>query len=74
LDIVGHLRSIWNGTYRSPTIQDFWVDAVRLEFSKPVPFQVGGDAVGYREEMEFRLSSKSVRLVDLHRPAQETLH
>lgn len=74
LEIVGHLRSIWNGTYRSPTIQDFWVDAVRLEFSKPVPFQVGGDAVGYREEMEFRLSSKSVRLVDLHRPAQETLH
>jgi diacylglycerol kinase family enzyme len=67
LEILAHLRGLWNGTHRSPTIQDFWVSSVALEFSAPAPLQVGGDAQGYRERVDFRLSERSVRLVDLRK-------
>jgi diacylglycerol kinase family enzyme len=68
LEILSNLRALWNGSHRSPTIQDFFVQAVRLEFSEPAPLQVGGDAQGYRDRIELRLSERSVRLVDLRQP------
>lgn len=70
-EILGNLRGLWNGTHRSKTIQDFWVDAVSFEFERPAPLQVGGDARGYRDRLSLRLSRRSVQLVDLR---NRTIH
>jgi diacylglycerol kinase family enzyme len=66
-EILSNLRALWKGTHRSRTIRDYWVDAVSLQFTEPAPFQIGGDAQGYRERVDFRLSARSVRLVDHRR-------
>jgi len=34
-----HLRSIWNGTFRSPSVQDWLVDDVVLESEAPLPLE-----------------------------------
>jgi hypothetical protein len=37
---------------------------VSIRFAKPMPFQVGGDAAGYRSEVRFQIAPESVELVD----------
>jgi diacylglycerol kinase family enzyme len=67
-EILSRLPALWNGTHRSATIHDFWIDAVDFEFSRPAPLQVAGDPRGYRERLSIRLSERSVQLVDLRPP------
>ena len=67
-EVLSKLPALWKGTHRSPTISDFWVDAVELQFDKPAPLQVAGDPRGYRDNLTLRLSQRSVRLVDLRPP------
>ena len=51
-----NLRPIWHGRYTGPGLLDWHVRAVRLEYSEPMPYQYGGDAQGYRTELEVRTS------------------
>lgn len=62
--ILSHLDKIWKGSYRHPKILDFQVESVKVRSSEPLPLQVGGDAEGYREEVEFGLAPRPVELVD----------
>lgn len=68
--IIRTLRSlpaIWKGKYYNPEgITDYAVEGVRLRFSEPVPTQVAGDATGFATEVEYRLSTESIRLIDYH--------
>ncbi|MDH5673964.1 MAG: diacylglycerol kinase family protein [Myxococcales bacterium] len=63
-----HLKSIWQGTYRGKRLQDFLVDAIRIECDRPTPLQIGGDVVGMRESVEARLSPRPIRVVDFYSP------
>jgi hypothetical protein len=42
MDVALHIRSIWNGTFRTPRLVDFLVDAVRIESDEILPVQIGG--------------------------------
>jgi diacylglycerol kinase family enzyme len=64
---LANLDRIWAGRYRHPEISDFLVDAVRITSERAMPYQVGGDADGFRESIEFRLAEKDVELVDFSR-------
>lgn len=64
---LANLDRIWAGKYRHPAISDFLLDAVRIRSDRAMPYQVGGDAEGFREEIEFRLAEKDVELVDFSR-------
>lgn len=67
LRTLSSLPSIWKGKYYNPEgIIDFAVEGVRLKFSEAVPTQVAGDANGFASEVEYRLSSRSIRLIDYH--------
>ena len=62
---ISCIRSLWQGTYSGSGINNYLAAAVRLEFDRDMPFQVGGDAEGYRREIEFRMVPDAVRLLHL---------
>jgi diacylglycerol kinase family enzyme len=63
MKVLSNLRSIWKGTYVGDDSFDWHVKHVRLDFSEPVPYQYGGDAQGYRESLELKISPVCVNLL-----------
>ena len=61
--LLASLPSLRRGTFTHPGLHDFLVDRVRLEFSEPVPYQLGGDLMGERDHLEIALSDRAVDLV-----------
>ncbi|MGM0579000.1 MAG: diacylglycerol/lipid kinase family protein [Myxococcota bacterium] len=61
--IVTSLPSLWRGALRHPGLMDFHVDRVHVEFSEPMPYQLAGEAMGYREELTIGMSQKALELV-----------
>lgn len=68
-EAVSHLWPIWQGRYESGTIHDYLCEAVQVRFSEPMPFQVGGDAAGYRREITFGVAPEAFRALDLQKAA-----
>lgn len=68
-EAIRHLPGIWKGTYESGSIEDYLCEAVQVRFSEPMPFQVGGDAAGYRREITFGVAPEAFRALDLQRAA-----
>jgi diacylglycerol kinase family enzyme len=61
--LLWSLRSLWRGTLRHKRMHDFQADRVLLQFSEPVPYQLAGEAMGYRKEVTVGISKRSVDLV-----------
>jgi len=61
--LLWSLRSLWRGTMRHKRMHDFQADRVLLQFSEPVPYQLAGEAMGYRKEVTVGFSKRSVDLV-----------
>lgn len=68
LEAIANLKSIWNGSYQSPRLQDFLVESIAVTCDRPVPVQVGGDPVGRRTAINANLSKRPVRVVDFYAP------
>jgi len=51
------------GAIDHPDCHDFYVDGVRAVFSEALPYQLGGDARGYRSTISFGLSELPVTFV-----------
>ena len=64
-EAVRNLPSIWQGTHDSASIEDYLLEAVQVRFSEPMPFQVGGDAAGYRREITFGVAPEAFKALDL---------
>ncbi|HXX68805.1 MAG TPA: diacylglycerol kinase family protein [Polyangiaceae bacterium] len=67
---MGALASIprlWRGGHPIPGMHDWLATHVRMTFSRPVPFQVGGDAWGFRRTIEYRAAARAVGMVDWRR-------
>lgn len=60
---VNNMFNLWGGK-ELPGMFDWWVTGVRLHLSRPMPFQVGGDVMGTREVIDFRMASQTVDLID----------
>lgn len=59
------LPSIWKGEYEGPELNDFLVEQVEITSDREVPYQIGGDAAGYRKEVQFSIIPNAVRLLKL---------
>ena len=57
------LRQIWNGTVQHPDLHDFYVDRVKVSFEDEMPYQLGGEACGYRKDITFSVAEYPVHLV-----------
>lgn len=64
--ILANLPKLWNGRWNSEGIRDFHAREVTIRFARPMPFQIGGDAAGYREEVTLSVAPESIELLDFH--------
>ncbi len=64
LSAVGRIPRIWRGEHPLRGMRDWFATKVRMTFSRPVPLQIGGDAVGYRQTVEFQIDDREIALID----------
>lgn len=58
--VLANLPKIWKGTYEGDGIFDWHAQHVKLDFSEKVPYQYGGDAMGYRDSVEVKTEAAEV--------------
>jgi diacylglycerol kinase family enzyme len=69
VDAVLNADKLWRGIDVAG-MHDWFATAVRMRFSRPMPFQIGGDAMGEREEIVLRAARETVRVVDWRQALQ----
>ena len=62
--ILANLSRLWNGSYRSDKICEFLCDDIEIRSNQKLPFQIGGDAEGYRDYVRFKIAKDSIDIVD----------
>jgi diacylglycerol kinase family enzyme len=64
LETLAHLPAVLRGEYRSPSLHDFYCDAVEIHVERPVPMQIGGDVLGERRDfMHIEMAERPVRIL-----------
>lgn len=58
--------SIWHGRFRHKKLYDFLVKDVTIESDESLPYQLGGDAMGYKKRLYFKTSKKPVAMAKLY--------
>jgi hypothetical protein len=66
LHAVANMGKLWRGNHPQPGMYDWFVKSVRFRFSRPMPFQIGGDPVGLREDVELKLAAEQMDCVNWH--------
>lgn len=61
---VTRIPKLWRGAHPLPGMTDWFATAVRMTFSRPIPLQIGGEAIGSRLTVDFKTSSRTVDAVD----------
>ncbi|NVJ02867.1 diacylglycerol kinase, partial [Myxococcus sp. AM009] len=64
LEATRNMFRLWRGEHPMPQMHDWFVQRLRMDFDREVPFQMGGDVIGMRRSLEFDLAEESVQLVD----------
>ena len=63
LECAVNVPAVWRGTCTHPGLLDYYVDRARVVVEDAVPYQLGGDARGYRNELTFGLARSTVQMV-----------
>jgi diacylglycerol kinase family enzyme len=64
LEATRNMFRLWRGEHPIPRMHDWFVQRLRMDFDREVPFQMGGDVIGMRRSVEFDLAEENVQLVD----------
>ena len=64
LEATRRLPQLWQGSHPLPHSHDFLLTHCRMEFDRDVPVEIGGDAIGLRRHVEYRVAPQVVRMVD----------
>ena len=62
-DALLNAAKIWRGL-EVKGMYDWFATGVRMRFSRPMPFQIGGDPMGERSEIVLRAARERVRVID----------
>jgi diacylglycerol kinase family enzyme len=62
--LLWNLPRVWAGQFAHPGLLDFQVEKVAMQFERPMPLQVGGDAEGYRDRLSIGMAPRAVEVVD----------
>jgi diacylglycerol kinase family enzyme len=65
------IPQLWTGKHPLPQSHDFLLSACRMEFDREVPVEIGGDAIGLRKSVDYRVAQQVVPLVDWARLKQQ---
>jgi diacylglycerol kinase family enzyme len=69
--VLWNLPRIWSGDFAHPGLLDFHAERVSVQFERPMPLQVGGDAEGWRDNVTFGLTPRPLEIVDFTPAAPE---
>jgi diacylglycerol kinase family enzyme len=58
------MRALWTGAHPLAKMHTWLLTRCKVTFSRPVPFQVGGDRMGTRSEIEYALATEQVDVLD----------
>jgi hypothetical protein len=58
------IGDLWRGVHPIPKSHDFLLTHCRMDFDRDVPVEVGGDAIGLRRTIEYKVSSQVVPVID----------
>jgi hypothetical protein len=61
---IKEIPKLWRGQHPLEGMTDWFATEVRMTFSRPMPLQIGGEAVGSRLTVDFKASPRSVNAVD----------
>jgi len=61
---VSDIPKLWRGEHPLRGMTDWFATEVRMTFSRPVPLQIGGEAVGSRLTVDFKASPRRVEALD----------
>ena len=64
LKILANLPGLWNGTWFPEGLHDFHCSDVNITFGRPMPFQISGDAEGYRDNVRLQMAPEAIEVVD----------
>ena len=64
VDATLRAASLWRGAHPVDKMHTWLLTGCRAVYSEPVPFQIGGDRVGYRSQIEYSLGHEQVNLLD----------
>ena len=62
--IIANLPKLWAGNWFPEGLKDFLVNDATIRFSREMPFQIAGDAAGYRKEVRFEVAPEPIHVVD----------
>ncbi len=58
--------NIWHGRWSHENLHDFLVEDIDMKVDSKVPFQIGGDAEGYRDHVRMSVWKQTLELLDFH--------
>ena len=61
---VMDIPKLWKGQHPLRGMTDWFATEVRMTFSRPMPLQIGGEAIGSRLTVEYRTSERVVDALD----------
>ena len=61
---ISDIPKLWRGDYPLRGMHDWFASEVRMTFSRPVPLQIAGEAVGPRLTVEFKRGRRHVDALD----------
>lgn len=67
LEATARLPWLFRGAHPLPHDHNWLLTRCRMEFDRPVPFEIGGDVVGHRTSVELSLARDLVPVVDWRR-------
>jgi diacylglycerol kinase family enzyme len=62
--ILANLPGLWKGTWFPEGLHDFLASDVSVHFSRPMPFQIAGDAEGTRDEVRLQVAPEAIEVCD----------
>jgi diacylglycerol kinase family enzyme len=61
---VASIPKLWKGEHPLDGMNDWFAKEVRMTFSRPMPLQIGGEAIGSRQTVEYKSSDRMVDALD----------
>jgi hypothetical protein len=69
IEAVSKMGRLWRGEHPIKKMNTWLVTKCIARFNRPVPFQIGGDCLGEKTEIEYALSQRQVDVLDWGRLA-----
>jgi hypothetical protein len=63
-EALARVPLLWTGKHPLDKMHTWLLDRCTMRFSRPVPFQIGGDLLGHRDEIEYALAPETALVLD----------